>query len=160
MPTSKQGGRGWAMKRALPSKKVWCGGLGSNYGLQIKVTASCKNFSAFIGWEQQRVFKILCVCKQLKLSVESWNQLNFRLRWVEGLSVEYSIFFLLRMKNVQTDVSHKPCNHKEILIHSRGILTHTPIKRNQKKQKPNSKMQNSWLIIKTWKMSWSKSTFH
>ena len=43
------------------------------------------------------------------------------------------------MKNVQTDVSQKPCNHKAILIHSRGILTHTPIERNQKKQKPNSK---------------------
>ena len=56
--------------------------------------------------------------------------------------------------------SYKPCNHKAILIHSRGILTHTPIERNQKKQKLNSKMQNSWLTIKTWKMSWSKSTFH
>ena len=31
--------------------------------------------------------------------------------------------------------------------------------RNQKKQQSNSKMQNSWLTIKTGKMSWNKSTF-
>ena len=82
------------------------------------------------------------MCKKLKLSAESWNQLNFRLRWVEGLSVEYSttflcIFFSVRMKKVQTDVSHKPCNHKAILIHSPGILTNTPVEIKETRRNKN-----------------------
>ena len=32
--------KGWAMKRARPSKKVWCIWLGSNCGLQIKEIAN------------------------------------------------------------------------------------------------------------------------
>ena len=31
-----RGDKSWAMKRARPSKKVWCSGLGSNYGLPKK----------------------------------------------------------------------------------------------------------------------------
>ena len=40
---------------------------------------------------------------------------------------------------MQTDVSRisHVTTDGAILIHSRGILTHTPIERNQKKQKPN-----------------------
>ena len=49
------------------------------------------------------------------------------LRSVKGLSVErqlrYVFFFSVRMKNVQTDLNHKPCNHKAILCFYPSILT-------------------------------------
>ena len=60
------------------------------------------------------------------------------------------------MKNVQTDVNDKPCNHEAILISAPSFffsssLRHFdphPKKETTKKQKPNNKLQNSWLTIK------------
>ena len=65
--------------------------------------------------------------------------------------------FLVRMKNVQTDINHQPWN----LISALFTQHFDPLsnKETRRKQQSNSKMQNSWLTIKTGKMSWNKSTF-
>ena len=114
--------------------------------------------------------------KKLKFfSAKSWNwvqrveiKLIVSLRWVKGLSIErqllfnfFFFFFSVRMKNVQTEVNHrKPCNSYFSFIHCSAFWP-TLQERNNKKQKPNSKMQNSWLTIKqSWEMSGNKSTFH
>ena len=55
------------------------------------------------------------------------------------------------MKNVKTDVNHKPCNHEAILISAASFTRHFdphPKKETTKKQKPNNKLQNSILTIK------------
>ena len=115
--------------------------------------------------------------RQLILSsAESWNflvqksgnwaqkveiKLIVSLRWVNR-QLMYVFFFSVRMKNVQTDVNHKPCEHKAnlILCFIHAVFWPKLQETAQKKQKPNSKMLNSWLTIKTWKMSWNKNNFH
>ena len=55
------------------------------------------------------------------------------------------------MKNVQTDVNNKWCNHEAILISADSFTWHfdpETKKDTTKKQKPNNKLQNSWLTIK------------
>ena len=65
--------------------------------------------------------------------------------------------FLVTMKNVQTDINHQPWN----LISALFTQHFDPLsnKETRRKQQSNSKMQNSWLTIKTGKMSSNKSTF-
>ena len=114
--------------RAPISKKIWY----------------VKNFSTLNGWEHVNLSQTLQKV-EIKLIVS--------LRWVKGVSVErqlcYVIFFFsVRMKNLQTEVKHKPCNSYFSFIHCSAFWP-TLQARNNKKQKPNSKMQNSWLTMQT-----------
>jgi len=63
------------------------------------------------------------------------------------------------MKNVQTNVNHKPGNSDFSFIHYAAFWS-TLQERNHKKQKPNSKVQNSWVTIKHVVSSTSCISFH
>ena len=148
------------------------GTFGQNHELQYLKRYDMTKISARSMAESMSIYPKQC--RKLKFfSAKSWNWVQrveiiliVSLRWVKGLSVErqlcylISFFFSVRMKNVQTEVNHhKPCNSYFSFIHCSAFWP-TLQERNNKKQKPNSKMQNSWLTIKqSWEMSGNKSTF-